>query len=101
MCAAMARAKKKGRWLLSSRRERRPHARARKKNEEVKGDTSRAQEDEEFMEISPSETVMHVSPISVTKRLLAAFCSRDNSLLFFIDTPISQLKNYNRKVGTL
>jgi len=53
------------------------------------------------MEISASETVMHVSSISVTKRLLAAFCSRDNSLSFFIAAPISQLKNYSRKVGTL
>lgn len=62
-----------------------------------------AREDGEFMEISPSqrETVMHVSPISVTKRLLATFCPRDNSLSFFIAAPISQLKNYNREVGTL
>jgi len=58
-------------------------------------------EDGEFMEISPSKIVMHVSPISVTKRLLAAFCPRDNSLQFFIVAPISHLKNYNRKVDTL
>lgn len=43
---------------------------------------------------------MHVSPISVTKRLLAAFCPRDNSLPFFMVAPISQSKNYSRKVGT-
>lgn len=43
-----------------------------------------AREDGEFMEISLSETVMHVSPISVTKRLLATFCPRDNSPLFFM-----------------
>lgn len=47
------------------------------------------------------ETVMHVSPISVTKRLLAAFCPRDNSPPFFMAAPISRLKNYSRKVGTL
>lgn len=34
------------------------------------------------------ETVMHVSPISVTKRLLAAFCPRDNSPPFFMAAPI-------------
>ena len=45
------------------------------------------------------ETVMHVSPISVTKRLLAAFCPRDNSLPFFMAAPISQLRNYSRKVA--
>lgn len=39
---------------------------------------------------------MHVSPISVTKRLLATFCPRDNSLSFFMTAPISQLKNYSR-----
>lgn len=44
---------------------------------------------------------MHVSPISVTKRLLATFCPRDNSLSFFMAAPISQLKNYSREVGTL
>lgn len=58
-------------------------------------------EDGEFMEISSSTTVMHVSPISVTERLLAAFCPRDNSPQFFMAGPISQLKNYSRKVGIL
>lgn len=94
MCAATARAKKKGRWLLPSRGGRRSRARARKKNEESRRRHEPGRgEDGEFMEISSSETVMHVSPISVTKRLLAAFCPRDNSLTFFMVAPISQMKN--------
>lgn len=60
-----------------------------------KGDTSRRKTGE-FMEISPSETVMHVSLISVAERLLATFCPRDNSPSFFMACPISQLKNYGR-----
>lgn len=46
------------------------------------------------------ETVMHVSPISLTKRLLATFCPRDNSLSSFMAAPISQLKNYSQEVAT-
>lgn len=74
----------------------------RKKDEQGKRERRRyepAQEDGEFMEISCSKTVMHVSPISVTERLLATFCPRDNSFSFFTSAPISQLKNYSREVG--
>lgn len=93
----MARARKKGRWLLPSRGRSRSRIRAKV---ERRGGTRHepAREDGEFMEISLSETVMHVSPISVTKRLLATFCPRDNSPLFFMATPISSLKNYSQEV---
>lgn len=72
---------------------------SKRKTKRQKKTRADEREDGEFMEISPSETFMHVSPISVTKRLLATFCPRDNSLSFFIALPISQLKNCSRKVS--
>lgn len=83
-----------------ARRETVLRAREQKKNEEV-GETRAPNTGRwgVYGNFSFGETVMHVSPISVTKRLLAAFCPRDNSLSFFMTAPISQLRNYSRKVA--
>lgn len=73
----------------------------RKKNEEVKEDTSVREDGGRYGNfLLLRETVMHVSPISLTKRLLATFCPRDNSLSSFMAAPISQLKNYSQEVAT-
>lgn len=100
----LARRRKDTRWLLPSREQRGtfpcPCTKEERRGKETRA-RARGKMGSLWKFLLSSKTVMHVSPISVTERLLAAFCPRDNSLPFFIAALISQLKNYSRKVGTL
>lgn len=73
-----------------------------RRREQGKRTRANEREDGEFMEISPfgeRDRYARLSPIFVTERLLATFCPRDNSLLFFMAAPISQLENYSQEVS--